>query len=62
MSHTVAIEATEVAFEATPGQSLLDAAEHSDLPAYADWALYARVHGRNLQQTYLRLEAAGVGR
>lgn len=44
------------------GQSLLDAAEHSDLPAYADWALYARVHGRNLQQTYLRLEAAGVGR
>jgi glyoxylase-like metal-dependent hydrolase (beta-lactamase superfamily II) len=44
------------------GQSLLDAAEHSDLPAYADWALYARVHGRNLQQTYLRLEADGVGR
>jgi len=44
------------------GQSLLDAAEHSDLPAYADWALYARVHGRNLQQTYLRLEADGVSR
>lgn len=34
MSHTVAIEATEVAFEATPGQSLLDAALHAgiDLP------------------------------
>ena len=34
MSHSVAIEATEVAFEAAPGQSLLDAALHAgiDLP------------------------------
>ena len=44
------------------GASLLDAAQDPDLPAYADWDLYARAHPRNLQQTYLRLEAAGVGR
>jgi len=44
------------------GQSLLEASQNSDLPAYADWDLYARGHPRNLQQTYLRLEAAGVGR
>jgi len=44
------------------GQSLLEASQNSDLPAYADWELYARGHPRNLQQTYLRLEAAGVGR
>lgn len=43
------------------GASLLETAEHSDLPAYAGWALYPRAHARNLQQTYLRLEAAGVG-
>lgn len=44
------------------GRSLLDAAQNSDLPAYDAWDLYARGHPRNLQQTYLRLEAAGVGR
>jgi glyoxylase-like metal-dependent hydrolase (beta-lactamase superfamily II) len=44
------------------GASLLDAAQDPELPAYADWDLYARAHPRNLQQTYLRLEAAGVGR
>ncbi len=34
MSHSIAIEATEVAFESAPGQSLLDAALHAgiDLP------------------------------
>jgi len=44
------------------GASLLDALQQSDLPAYADWDLYARLHPRNLQQVYLKLEAAGVGR
>lgn len=44
------------------GYSLLDAIERADLPAYADWAHYAKAHPRNLQHTYLRLEAAGVGR
>jgi glyoxylase-like metal-dependent hydrolase (beta-lactamase superfamily II) len=43
------------------GLSLLDAAERSELPAYRDWALYARGHSRNVQQTYLRLEALGLG-
>lgn len=43
------------------GASLLETAEHSDLPAYAGWALYPRAHARNLQQVYLRLESAGVG-
>ncbi|HSV71201.1 MAG TPA: MBL fold metallo-hydrolase [Methylibium sp.] len=43
------------------GASLLETAEHSDLPGYAGWALYPRAHARNLQQVYLRLEAAGVG-
>jgi glyoxylase-like metal-dependent hydrolase (beta-lactamase superfamily II) len=44
------------------GASLLEASQRADLPAYADWATYARAHPRNLQQTYLRLEAAGIGR
>ena len=44
------------------GASLLEASQQTDLPAYADWDLYARAHPYNLQQTYLRLEAAGVGR
>lgn len=44
------------------GASLLEASQRADLPAYADWDLYAQAHPRNLQQTYLRLEAAGVGR
>jgi glyoxylase-like metal-dependent hydrolase (beta-lactamase superfamily II) len=44
------------------GMSLLEASQGSDLPAYAGWDLYARAHPRNLQQTYLRLEAAGIGR
>jgi glyoxylase-like metal-dependent hydrolase (beta-lactamase superfamily II) len=44
------------------GASLLEASERADLPAYAGWANYARAHPRNLQQTYLRLEAAGIGR
>ncbi|MBA2721711.1 MAG: MBL fold metallo-hydrolase [Methylibium sp.] len=44
------------------GASLLEASERADLPAYADWDFYAQAHPRNLQQTYLRLEAAGVGR
>lgn len=44
------------------GSSLLEAAQKADLPAYAGWAFYAKAHPRNLQQTYLRLEAAGVGR
>jgi glyoxylase-like metal-dependent hydrolase (beta-lactamase superfamily II) len=44
------------------GSSLLEASQRADLPAYADWDLYAKAHPRNLQQTYLRLEAAGVGR
>lgn len=43
------------------GSSLLEAAEHSALPAFADWALYPRAHSRNLQRLYLRLEAEGVG-
>lgn len=44
------------------GASLLEASQRAELPAYADWAVYARAHPRNLQQTYLRLEAAGIGR
>ncbi len=44
------------------GSSLLEASQRADLPAYAGWANYARAHPRNLQQTYLRLEAAGIGR
>lgn len=44
------------------GASLLEASQRADLPAFADWNFYARAHPRNLQQTYLRLEAAGVGR
>jgi glyoxylase-like metal-dependent hydrolase (beta-lactamase superfamily II) len=44
------------------GRSLLEAAQNSELPAYADWDLYARGHPRNLQQVYLKLEAAGIGR
>jgi len=44
------------------GSSLLEASQRADLPAYADWDHYARAHPRNLQQTYLRLEAAGIGR
>jgi glyoxylase-like metal-dependent hydrolase (beta-lactamase superfamily II) len=44
------------------GLSLLETSQNSDLAAYADWNLYARAHPRNLQQTYLRLEAAGIGR
>ncbi|MBA3598215.1 MAG: MBL fold metallo-hydrolase [Methylibium sp.] len=44
------------------GASLLEASERADLPAYADWDFYAKAHPRNLQQTYLRLEAAGFGR
>lgn len=44
------------------GASLLEASERSALPAYAGWAFYAKAHPRNLQQTYLRLEAAGIGR
>ena len=44
------------------GSSLLEASQRADLPAYAGWDFYAKAHPRNLQQTYLRLEAAGVGR
>lgn len=44
------------------GFSLLEASQRADLPAYADWANAGRGHPRNLQQTYLRLEAAGLGR
>jgi glyoxylase-like metal-dependent hydrolase (beta-lactamase superfamily II) len=44
------------------GASLLDTLQQPELPAYADWALHARLHPRNLQQVYLKLEAAGVGR
>lgn len=41
-------------FEA--GTPLSAATAHADLPAYAHWALYARVHGRNVQHLYLKLE------
>lgn len=44
------------------GASLLEASQRADLPTYADWAYYAKAHPRNLQQTYLRLEATGLAR
>lgn len=41
-------------FEA--GIPLSAATAHADLPAYAHWALYSPVHGRNVQHLYLKLE------
>lgn len=55
----VELQATELL---NAGASLLETSQQSDLPAYEGWGAYPRGHARNLQQTYLRLEAAGVGR
>ena len=40
------------------GASLGEAAAASPLPAYRHWALYDSMHGKNVEQLYLRLENA----
>lgn len=41
--------------------SLVDAAAAAPVPAYRGWALYDSMHGRNVEQLYLRLEKAVLG-
>lgn len=38
------------------GRSLLEALDECDLPAFRDWAMYAALHRKNVQQRYLELE------
>lgn len=44
------------------GRSLSESVTEAGLPAYSGWALYGVAHPRNVQQTYLRLEAKAFGR
>ncbi len=44
------------------GTSLYDAVRTTELPEFADWALYAVIHRRNVQTVYLQLEVAEFDR
>lgn len=44
------------------GASLLDTLERAELPAFSQWAGYATVHRKNVQQLYLALELEDLQR
>lgn len=44
------------------GTSLYDAVRTTELPEFADWALYGVIHRRNVQTVYLQLEVAEFDR